>query len=152
VNTVKRRTPLAISVLAAAAVVAAGCGGGSSSPNSNGGGTTSQPTASGSNGSPGGASAQAGGAGCYLHLFDAEGLKKSDGDFKLTKPGRYDNLKNLPGASEDWTDEADSLEVGSAAKVTIWPETNFNGESHKLKPGSKHPSVDSEPSSLTMSC
>jgi hypothetical protein len=89
-------------------------------------------------------------AGCYVQLFD--GSKFEDNNFKLRKPGRYTDLKKLPGADKDWTDEADSLKVGSGATVTVWSKTGFTGNSQKLKAGSEHPDLDVEPSSLALSC
>lgn len=89
---------------------------------------------------------------CYVELFDGDDFDPDDDHFKLTGPGEYKNLKDLPGADQDWTDEADSVRVGSGAHVTIWSETGFSGEKSTLDPGSKHPDVDVEPSSLKLSC
>lgn len=99
----------------------------------------------------GGATAAEGGD-CYIHLFDGDDFDDTDDNFKLTEPGEYKDLKNLPGADEDWTDEADSAKVGSAATVTVWKDTGFSGTSKELKPGSEHASLEPEPSSLKMTC
>lgn len=89
---------------------------------------------------------------CYIHLFDGDDFDKTDDNFKLTKSGDYESLKDLPGADENWNDEADSAKVGSAATVKIWKKKGFKGKSKTLKPGSKHPSLSPEPSSLKMTC
>lgn len=136
--------------LAMAAIVAcllSGCG-------SSGGGSTSTGGATGVAPPPGAGSGSgdsaASGEGCYIHLYDGNDFK--DTDFKLTKPGSYRDLANLPGASQDWTDEADSAKVGPAATVTIYEDTGFTGQSMTLKPGSDHASLDPEPSSLKLRC
>lgn len=89
---------------------------------------------------------------CYFELFDADDLDDSDDTFKLTDPGEYENLEDLPGADDDWTDEADSARVGESATVEVWSETDFEGDSSTLDPGSEHPDLDPEPSSLKMTC
>jgi hypothetical protein len=133
-------------MVAAAACLLSACG-------SSGGGSDSAASTP-ANGTAaaggGGTTASGGGTDCSVTLYDGEDFK--DTHFKLTKAGDYKNLKNLPGASEDWTDEADSAKVGSAATVTIYEKTGFNGKSATLKPGSDHSSVDPEPSSLKLSC
>ncbi len=90
--------------------------------------------------------------GCSVHLFDDDHFDESDDNFVLTEAGKYEDLSNLPGANKDWTDEADSIRVGADATVTIWADPNFQGQSVTLDPGSEHPSLDSEPSSLEMTC
>lgn len=109
-------------------------------------------SASGEPADGGKAPAAKAGKGCYFHLFDGDDFDKTDDNFKLTKPGDYKSLKDLPGADEDWNDEADSAKVGPNATVKIWKDKNYKGESKTLKPGSKHPDLDPEPSSLKMSC
>lgn len=93
----------------------------------------------------------ANGSACSVHLFDSDDFDESDTNFLLTEPGKYETLKDLPGATQDWTDEADSIKVGSAAHVTIWSEPDFGGTSQQLEPGSEHSDID-EPSSLQLSC
>lgn len=89
---------------------------------------------------------------CYIHLFDGDDFDEDDDNFRLTEPGTYANLDDLPGADQDWTDEADSARVGESATVTIYSEIDFGGESTTLDPGSEHPDLDPEPSSLEMTC
>ncbi len=62
------------------------------------------------------------GEGCWVHLYDGDNFDEQGDNFRLTEPGRYENLANLPGADQDWTGEADSLRVGANATVTSWPE------------------------------
>lgn len=90
--------------------------------------------------------------GCSVHLFDDDNFDESDDHFVLRETGRYETLANLPGAARDWTDEADSIRLGADATVTIWADTDFHGQSVTLEPGSEHPDLDSEPSSLEMTC
>lgn len=89
---------------------------------------------------------------CYLRLVDGDDFDENDSDFKLTEPDRYENLDDLPGADESWTDEADSARAGRSAAVTVYSEKNFEGSSCGLKPGTDHPDLDPERSSLEMSC
>jgi len=90
--------------------------------------------------------------GCFIHLFDGEDFDDQDDNFQLIDPGEYKNLADLPGADKDWTDEADSLRVGSAATVTIYSEENFEGTSKELKPDTEVADVEHEPKSLEMVC
>ncbi|MGH8162287.1 MAG: hypothetical protein ACRESR_09150 [Gammaproteobacteria bacterium] len=104
----------------------------------------------GAQGASGGGSGDSASNGCLVHLYDG-------GDFEgdnvvINKPGRYANLKNLPSAKQNWTDEADSFKVGSAATVKVWGKTDFQGSSKTYRPGSKEASADPEPSSLELSC
>lgn len=90
--------------------------------------------------------------GCWVHLFDGDNFDESDDNFKLTEPGEYKNLEKLPGADKDWTDEADSIKVGSSATVEIFDKRDFKGNSQTLDAGSEHPDVDDEPYALKMTC
>lgn len=82
-----------------------------------------------------------------------EGDRFTDEHLRLSVPGRYVDLKRLPGSdNKDWTDEADSIRVGPSAAVTIWRETQFRGASQALAPGSEHPDLVLEPSSLALDC
>ena len=90
--------------------------------------------------------------GCFIHLFDGEDLDDQDDNFQLIDPGEYKNLADLPGADRDWTDEADSLRVGSGATVTIYSDENFEGTSEELQPDTELADVEHEPKSLEMVC
>lgn len=88
---------------------------------------------------------------CSVHLWDGKNF--TDSDIVINGAGRYSNLRNLPGANnKDWSDEADSLKVGSAATVKAYKEENFKGSSVTYNPGTQHPKVSEEPSSLEIVC
>lgn len=93
-----------------------------------------------------------GGDGCFIHFFDGDDFDENDDNFKLTEPGEYESLKDLPGADQDWSDEADSLKVGESASVTVYSEENFEGDSQDLDPGTEQPDADLAPQSLKMTC
>lgn len=90
--------------------------------------------------------------GCYVQLFDSEDFYEGDSIYLITEPGKYPNLKGLPGTERDWTEQADSLKVGPKATVTIWTKVDFGGTSSRLEPGSQHPDLEDEPSSLELEC
>ena len=93
-----------------------------------------------------------GGDGCWVHLFEEDDFDETEDNFRLSQPGRYGDLDDLPGATDDWDDEAESIRVGPDATVTIWPDTNFEGTPIELGPGSEQADLDEEPESLELTC
>lgn len=90
-------------------------------------------------------------SGCFVHLWDGKNF--TDSNIVIQSPGKFKNLSQLPGAKvKDWEDEADSLKVGSTATVKAWKEKDFKGTFETFKPGSSHPKISEEPSSLEISC
>lgn len=87
---------------------------------------------------------------CSVHLFDGDNFK--DDNFVLKGPGEFSSLKNLPGADKDWSDEADALKVGSSAKVTVWNEENFQGESKVFNGGDEVAKLQIEIRSIKINC
>lgn len=88
---------------------------------------------------------------CSVHLWD--GKNYTDDNIVIKAAGRYSNLRNLPNANnQDWSDEADSLKVGSAATVKLWADENFTGASQTLKPGTQIPNLSEEPESIEITC
>lgn len=88
---------------------------------------------------------------CSVHLWDGKNF--TDSNIVIKGAGRYSSLRKLPGANgKDWEDEADSLKVGSAATVKAYKEENFKGSSITYKPGTQHPKLNEEPSSLEITC
>lgn len=88
---------------------------------------------------------------CSVHLWD--GKNYTDSDIVVGGPGRFANLKDLPGANgKDWSDEADSLKVGARATVKAWKHKDFKGAARTYAAGSEHPRLDDEPESLQISC
>lgn len=86
---------------------------------------------------------------CYIILYDGDNFK--DDKITINGPDEYPSLKNLPGSSKDWNDEADSFKAGKTATVTFWTETDFKGDSITFDPGTENPSID-EPSSMKIRC
>jgi hypothetical protein len=64
--------------------------------------------------------------GCWVVIY-------KDADFKgkrvrLDGPARYNNLKALPGADEDWGDSIGSIETGPHASLTVYDDEDFSGD------------------------
>jgi len=89
------------------------------------------------------------GEGCYIQLFDGDNF--TDDSLTVKEPGEYPDLDELPDADgKNWTDEADSFKVGEGTTVTVWTETDFEGDSTVYEAGD-YKSVD-EPYSLKIEC
>lgn len=86
---------------------------------------------------------------CTVQLFDGDNY--SDDRIIVEGPGDFPTLKNLPGSTKDWNNEADSFKAGSNAIVTLWTQTEFRGDSIVYEAGAQKPSVD-EPSSMKIRC
>lgn len=144
--------PILALLFALAALAAAGCDDSDDKTSTAGEGSQSTPVAGDQAKDDQKSGEQKTGGGCWIELFDSDNFDTDDDHFELTKSGRYADLKKLPGADKDRTDEADSVRVGSSANVTVWEDENFKGQSTKLNPGSEHPSIDPEPSSIELCC
>lgn len=86
---------------------------------------------------------------CFVQLFDGDNY--TDDNIIVKGPGEYSDLKNLPGANKNWTNEADSFKSGKNTTVTFYSEINFQGESVTFKNGEEKSSMN-EPSSMKITC
>lgn len=86
---------------------------------------------------------------CYVHLFDGDNYK--DDNIVVKGPGDFPTLADLPDATKNWNDEADSFKAGKNTTVTMWTKTNFEGDSIVYRKGAHEPSID-EPSSMKIRC
>lgn len=88
---------------------------------------------------------------CSVHLWDGKNF--TDKNIVINGAGKYSNLRALPGANgQDWSDEADSLKVGSAATVKAYKKENFQGISVTFGPNTQQPKLEEEPQSLEITC
>ena len=88
---------------------------------------------------------------CYVHLFDDDNF--ADENDIVYGPGKWSNLRGLPGATEvDWGGESDSLKVGPAATVKVWANENFQGDSQTFEPGTEMPKLAAEFRSMEITC
>lgn len=86
---------------------------------------------------------------CYVQLFDGD--RYTDDNIIIKGAGEYANLENLPGATKNWDDEADSFKSGKNTTVTFYTEPDFKGESVTYRNGAEEPSMD-EPRSMKITC
>lgn len=101
-----------------------------------------------------------GASACYVRLFDSDHFDEDDDNIRIDGPDEFADLSNLPGADgKDWNDEADSLIYSAGATVTVWTETEFQGDKLVLDAADSdqkvnddsHPDYE-EPSSLKIEC
>ena len=67
------------------------------------------------------------------------GFRSEDENFQddndiIVGPGRWNNMRNLPGANKnDWGDEVDSLKTGpNVVTVRVWEDENFDDNSRTV--------------------
>lgn len=89
--------------------------------------------------------------GCWMELYEGENFTAADEPFRLVQTGEYEDLATLPGAEDDWTNQARSVKVGQVATVSVWAQPEFQGERHDFEPDSEHPQVD-QFGSLRLGC
>ncbi len=79
---------------------------------------------------------------CWVHVFDDKNFDVTDDNHMICGPGKWANLRNLPGAVKViWGDEIESLKVGPKATVIVWADENFAGMTQTYGPGSAVPSL-----------
>jgi hypothetical protein len=81
---------------------------------------------------------------CWVHIWEDENY--GDNNDIIFGPGRWNNMRNLPGANKnDWGDEIDSLKVGPTATVTVWEDENFGDNSQTYGPGTEKTNLRGNP-------
>jgi hypothetical protein len=79
-----------------------------------------------------------------VHIFEDENFR-DDNDL-ITQPGRYANMRGLPGAAkQDWGDEIDSIRMGPRARATFWEDENFGDNRIDLGPGQERNNLRGDP-------
>lgn len=81
--------------------------------------------------------------GCYVKVYD-EPQFRGAADF-VNGPMRYNELTAMPNAAR-WSKRIRSAQVGPAATVTVWTDTNFTGTSMQMGTDRAYPAL---PKALT---
>lgn len=96
---------------------------------------------------------------CWVHVFDDKTLKVTDDNHIICGPGKWANLRNLPGAVKlNWSDEIESFKVGPSATVIVWVGEQFSGISQTFGPGTEKltlkgsPDLSDQISSIEIRC
>lgn len=96
---------------------------------------------------------------CWVHIFDDKQMDVTDDNHIICGPGKWANLRNLPGAIKlNWGDEIESLKVGPKAAVIVWVGEQFSGITQTFGPGTQqitlkgNPDLSDEISSIEIRC
>jgi hypothetical protein len=96
---------------------------------------------------------------CWAHIYDDREFDATDDNFLLCGPGKWPNLRNLPGARKiNWGDEIESIRVGPKATVTVWIGEQYTGTSRVFSPGTQNnnlrtiPGLGDNISSIEITC
>ncbi len=79
---------------------------------------------------------------CWAHVYDDKNYKETDDHLILCGPGKWSNMRGLPGTIKpEWADEIESIKVGPAATVQVWTGENQTGTTHTFNPGQEIPNI-----------
>src|ERR1700693_5111978 len=76
---------------------------------------------------------------CWLAVFDDTKYDADDPHVKVEGPKEYASLKNLNG--RDWSNDIQSVIVGSAATVHAYKDKDFKGTEIAFAPGQRIPDL-----------
>jgi hypothetical protein len=77
--------------------------------------------------------------GCWVQIFDDKNFDATDDNHMICGPGKWPNLRNLPGAVKiNWSDEIESLKIGPNATVIVWIGEQYTGMSQTFGPGTEN--------------
>jgi hypothetical protein len=72
---------------------------------------------------------------CYIEIFEDDNFDNDDPHVKLQGPKEYATLKNLEG--KDWSNDIESVIVGSNATVRAYEDKDFKGTEVAFVPGQR---------------
>jgi len=76
---------------------------------------------------------------CYVEIFDDDEFDEDDPHVKIQGPAEYASLKDLYG--RNWSNDIESVIVGSNATVHAWLAKDFTGPEITFKPGQRVPKL-----------
>jgi hypothetical protein len=76
---------------------------------------------------------------CWVEIFDDDDFDMGDAHVKLQGPKEYATLKDVSG--KDWTNDIESIIVGSNARVRTYSNKDFKGTELALAPGQRVPNL-----------
>ncbi len=81
--------------------------------------------------------------GCWVEIFEDDQFSTFDNQDKIIGPGDWPTMEGLRGAKRsDWNDEIDSLIVGPNARVQIFEDERYSGDTREFGPGERIRSLD----------
>ena len=76
---------------------------------------------------------------CWIEIFEDDNYDMDDPHVKLQGPKEFATLKNLAG--KDWSNDIESVVVGSNAKVKAYEDKDFQGTELAFAPGQRVPNL-----------
>src|SRR5215213_4749378 len=76
---------------------------------------------------------------CWIEVFDDTKYDADDPHVKVQGPAEYSSLKNLNG--RNWSNEIESVIVGSNATVRAYKDKDFKGTELAFVPGQRVPDL-----------
>ncbi len=76
---------------------------------------------------------------CFIEIFEDDDYDQDDPHVVLQGPKEYATLKNLAG--KDWSNDIESVIVGSNATVRAYEDKDFKGTEVAFAPGQRVPNL-----------
>lgn len=76
---------------------------------------------------------------CWIEIFEDDNFDMDDPHVKLQGPKEYATLKNLAG--KDWSNDIESVILGSNTTVHAYEDKDFRGTELALTPGQRVPNL-----------
>ncbi|ULA67730.1 MAG: conserved exported protein of unknown function [Nitrospira sp.] len=76
---------------------------------------------------------------CFIEIFEDDNFDVDDPHVVLQGPKEYATLKNLAG--KDWSNDIESVIVGSNATVRAYEDKDFKGTEIAFAPGQRVPNL-----------
>jgi hypothetical protein len=76
---------------------------------------------------------------CWIEVFDDDNFDMNDAHVKLQGPKEYATLKDVSG--KDWSNDIESVIVGSNATVKAYKDKDFKGTELAFAPGQRVPKL-----------
>ncbi|MCS6294953.1 MAG: hypothetical protein H8K09_01840 [Nitrospira sp.] len=76
---------------------------------------------------------------CFMEIFEDDNFDVDDPHVVLQGPKEYATLKNLAG--KDWSNDIESVIVGSNATVRAYEDKDFKGTEIAFAPGQRVPNL-----------
>lgn len=76
---------------------------------------------------------------CFIEIFEDDNFDADDPHVVLQGPKEYATLKNLAG--KDWSNDIESVIVGSNATVRAYEDKDFKGTELAFAPGQRVPNL-----------